>query len=121
LGGRGRDDLRPGQISRAGDPRPFAREVVREVDPLGGDQPGGPLLLLGDLRQFPRGKSVQSPEESRKALPERRFSPFTRLLDKGWPLPFHQLDTLTFSLFHPNTTCNKISASKVSSVKWRFF
>jgi hypothetical protein len=51
LGGRGRDDLRPGQISRAGDPRPFAREVVREVDPL-----GGPLLLLGDLRQFPPGE-----------------------------------------------------------------
>jgi hypothetical protein len=33
----------------------FARSparVVREVDPLGGHGAGGPLLLLGDLRQF---------------------------------------------------------------------
>jgi hypothetical protein len=73
LGGRGHHDLCPGQIGRAGDPRPFAREVVREVDPLEGDQAGGPLLLLGDLRQFPRGKSVQSPEESLNSLTERRL------------------------------------------------
>jgi hypothetical protein len=51
LSRRGRHDLCPGQIGRAGDLRPFARQVVREVDPLGGDQAGGPLLLLGDLRQ----------------------------------------------------------------------
>jgi hypothetical protein len=51
LGARRRHNLCPGQIGRAGDLHPFARQVVREVDPLGGDQPGGPLLLLGDLRQ----------------------------------------------------------------------
>jgi hypothetical protein len=56
LGRRGRHDLCPGQIGRGGDLRPFPREVVREVDPLGGDGSGGPLLLLGDLRQFPPGE-----------------------------------------------------------------
>jgi hypothetical protein len=48
LGRRRRNDLCPGQIGRASDPRPFPREVVCEVDPLGGDRSGGPLLLLDD-------------------------------------------------------------------------
>jgi hypothetical protein len=34
---RRRDDLCPGQIGRARDLRPFARQAVREVDPLGGE------------------------------------------------------------------------------------
>jgi hypothetical protein len=56
LGRRRRDDLCPGQISRAGDAVPFSREVVREVDPFGGYGAGGSLLLLGDLRQVPPGE-----------------------------------------------------------------
>jgi hypothetical protein len=46
----------PNRVSRAGDFRPFPRQVVREVDPVGGHGAGGPLLLLGDLRQFPPGE-----------------------------------------------------------------
>jgi hypothetical protein len=56
LGARRRHNLCPGQIGRAGDLRPFAGQIVREVNPFGGDEAGGPLLLLGDLRQFAPGE-----------------------------------------------------------------
>jgi hypothetical protein len=72
-GGRRRDDLRPGQIGCAGEAGAFSSQVVGEVDPLRGDEPGGPLLLLGDLCQFAPGDTDVSPEELRKALPERRL------------------------------------------------
>ena len=48
-GGRGHD-LRARQIGRPGDAGPFSRQVGGEIDSLGGDQAGGPRLLLGDLR-----------------------------------------------------------------------
>ncbi len=51
-GGRLGDDLGAGDVGRTGDAGSFPGEVVREVDPLGGDRARRGLLLLDDLRHL---------------------------------------------------------------------
>jgi hypothetical protein len=49
------DDLGTGDVGRPGDAGSFPGEVPGEVDSLGSHQPGGSLLLLGDLCDFVTG------------------------------------------------------------------
>jgi len=60
LSGHGRDDLCPGEIGRAGDLRPFAGQVVNEVNPLGGTRRVVPCSLVTCFSSR-RGPSVKMP------------------------------------------------------------
>ena len=77
--------------SRAGEAGAFPRQVVGEVDPLGGHETGGLLLLLGDLCQFALRDTGLSPEESRKALQESRLWPRCQAFRQGVAPPWNSL------------------------------